>query len=177
MPIIDAGHSILLVVDIQARLMPVIHDGERVVANARRLVEAAALFQVPVRFTEQNARGLGSTVADVLPDPSHTVHKMSFDATAASSFDALVPGDGDIVVVGCEAHVCVLQTVLGLLKRSRTVRVVRDAIGSRVVENREAAVQRMMAHGAEIVTTEMVIFEWLGSARHTHFREAMRLVK
>lgn len=177
MPIISATDSILLVIDIQTRLMPVIQGGQGVVTNARRLIEAAGMFGIPVRFTEQNAQGLGGTVEDICPDPSLVAHKMTFDATASTSFDVLVPGDGDIVAVGCEAHVCVLQTVLGLLNRSRKVYVVRDATGSRVVENHEAAIRRMEAHGAEIVSTEMVIFEWLGTARHARFRDAMRLIK
>jgi nicotinamidase-related amidase len=82
-----------------------------------------------------------------------------------------------VVVAGCEAHVCVLQTVLGLIDSGRRVFVVQDAIGSRRAENKEAAVRRMERHGAEIVTTEMVVFEWLGSAEHPRFREAVALIK
>jgi nicotinamidase-related amidase len=81
------------------------------------------------------------------------------------------------VVAGCEAHVCVLQTVLGLLDAGRKVYIARDALGSRHAENKETAIRRMERHGAEIVTTEMVVFEWLESAEHPRFREAIALIK
>ncbi|MDA3857540.1 MAG: isochorismatase family protein, partial [Roseovarius sp.] len=86
-------------------------------------------------------------------------------------------GDADLVVIGCEAHVCLLQTVLGLLSAGRKVYVVADAIGSRMVESRCTALGRMERHGAEIVTTEMVVFEWLSSAEHPEFREMLKLIK
>lgn len=177
MPTLDPETSLLLVIDIQEKLMPVIENAEGVIANSRRLLEGAAIFGVPVCFTEQNAGGLGSTVSPLKPGEAAVVHKMTFDATRSEAFAELVPFDRDIVAVGCEAHVCVMQTVLGLLKASRRVYVVRDAVGSRVSASREAGIHRMERHGAEVVTTEMVLFEWLGSARHPRFRDAMRLIK
>ena len=174
---IDATASILLVVDFQARLMPVIDQGPAAVANARRLLDAAALFEIPVLFTEQNAAGLGATVPELAPDPAAIVHKMTFDSTRAPELLERLPDGRAVVVAGCEAHVCVLQTVLGLLDHGRRVYVVRDAIGSRRPENREAAIARMERHGAETVTAEMVVFEWLATAEHPRFREAMKLIK
>ena len=90
---------------------------------------------------------------------------------------AALEGKPDILVAGCEAHVCVLQTVLSLIGAGRRVFVARDATGSRRAENKETAIRRMERHGAEIVTTEMAIFEWLGTAAHPRFREASALVK
>jgi isochorismate hydrolase len=101
---------------------------------------------------------------------------MTFDATLAPGFsDALPPGT--VVVAGCEAHVCVLQTVLGLLAQGRRVAVAADAVGSRKDGSREAALARMAAHGAEVVTAEMAVFEWLGTAEHPRFREVLALVR
>jgi nicotinamidase-related amidase len=179
MPLIDPARSLLLIVDVQTRLMPAIAGGEAVIANARRLVEAARLLGVPALFTEQNAGGLGPTVPELRPDPSlgAVAHKMTFDATRAEGFLGRLPEGHAVVVAGCEAHVCVLQTVLGLLAAGRRVHAVRDALGSRRDESREAALARMAAHGAEIVTAEMVAFEWLGTARHPRFRDIVRLVK
>ena len=177
MPAIDATASTLLVVDFQARLMPAIDQGPAAVANARRLLDAAALFGVPALFTEQNAAGLGPTVAELAPDPGAVVPKMTFDATRAAGLLERL-GDGRAVVVaGCEAHVCVLQSVLGLLNRGRRVCVVRDAVGSRRAESKETALARMERHGADIVTAEMVVFEWLATAEHPRFREALKLIK
>ncbi|MGZ8367401.1 MAG: isochorismatase family protein, partial [Rhodoplanes sp.] len=83
----------------------------------------------------------------------------------------------EVIVTGCEAHVCVLQTALGLLDAGRRVYVVRDAIGSRRAESKEAAIRRMERHGADIVTTEMVVFEWLETAEHPRFRAAAALIR
>ena len=177
MPVIEARRSMLLAIDFQARLMPVIHGGDSVVAEAKRLVAAARLLDVPVLFTEQHPRALGPTVPAFAAEPAQVLAKMTFDAVRAPGFLDRIPGDRDLVVMGCEAHVCVLQTVLGLRARDRRVHVVRDAIGSRAPANKDAAIDRMARHGAEIVTTEMVVFEWLGSAEHPRFREALALVK
>ena len=177
MPLIDPARACLLVIDVQVRLMPAIAEGDGVLANAGRLAAAAKLLDVPVLFTEQNAGGLGPTVPDLAPAPGTAFPKMSFGAVQAPGFLDRLPADRDLVVAGCEAHICVLQTVLGLREAGRRVYAVRDAVGSRRIENRDAALARMAAHGAEIVTTEMVVFEWLGTARHRRFREVVRLIK
>lgn len=166
----------LLVVDFQSRLMPAIHDGAAAVANARRLLDIAALLDVPALATEQNAGGLGPTVPE-LREGLAVQHKMTFDACEAPGFLDALADRGDIVVAGCETHVCVLQTVLGLLAAGRRVHLVRDAVGSRTAANRDAAVARMERHGAELVTTEMVAFEWLRTSEHPRFREVVALVK
>lgn len=168
--------SLLLVIDIQSRLMPAIHESAGVVKNARRLGDVASMLGVPSLTTEQNPKGLGATV-DALPASADIVTKMSFDAAREATLLAKIDADRDIVALGCEAHVCVLQTVLGLLDAKRRVFVVADAIGSRDPANRDAALRRMERHGAELVTTEMVVFEWLGTAEHPKFREAVALIK
>lgn len=174
---IDPMNSLLLVIDFQSRLMPAIHDGEIAVRNAGRLIEAARLTGVPRLFTEQNPKGLGATVAELSAEADRLVSKQFFDVCREDGFLDRIPVDSHVVVVGCEAHVCVQQSVLGLLEASRRTYVVRDAIGSRAPENKEAAVRRMERHGAEIVTTEMVVFEWLQTAEHPQFRPAVALVK
>ncbi|MGU3663976.1 isochorismatase family protein [Methylobacterium sp. A49B] len=177
MPLIDPTRSLLLAIDLQVRLMPTIADGAEVIAQTGRLAAAAQCLDVPILFTEQNAGGLGPTVPELAPARGAAFPKMSFGAARAPGFLDRLPADRDCVVAGCEAHVCVLQTVLGLLEAGRRAYVVRDAVGSRRTANRDAALARMAAHGAEIVTTEMVVFEWLGSARNPRFREIVRLIK
>lgn len=172
---IDRDSSALLIIDVQARLMPAIAGADALVANLRRLVTAAAAMGVPTCFTEQNPGGLGTTVPDLAPT-SPALRKMAFDACRDGGLPAL-PGQPAMVVAGCEAHVCVLQTVLGLLDAGRRVYVVADASGSRTDESKAAALRRMEAHGAEVVTTEMVLFEWLGTAAHPRFREMVGLIK
>jgi nicotinamidase-related amidase len=174
---IDRETSALLVVDFQSRLMPAITDGDAVVANARLLLAAAGLLEVPASFTEQNPSGLGGTVPE-LEAAAHgpVLAKMTFDACRDGGL-ARLPSRPVLIVAGCEAHVCVLQTVLGLLDAGRRVYVVQDAVGARQAESKAAALRRMERHGAEIVTTEMVVFEWLGTAEHPRFREALALLK
>lgn len=174
---IDPKRSLLLIIDFQSRLMPAIADGASAVKNAGRLIEIADMVGVPRLFTEQYARGLGSTVSDLPADRDRVFHKQSFDACREAHFLDRIPADGHIVVAGCEAHVCVLQTVLGLIAASRRTYVVSDALGSRRPEDKAAAIQRMAHHGAEIVTSEMVTFEWLQTADHPQFRQAIALIK
>jgi nicotinamidase-related amidase len=177
MPAINRDRSALLTVDFQSRLMPAIHDAATVLANARRLLDAAKLFRVPILLTEQNPEGLGSTLPELRSDVDQVAHKMTFDACRTPGFLQTLPDRGDIVVSGCEAHVCVLQTVLGLLRAGCQVFVVRDALGSRRAESKETAIRRMERNGAEIVTTEMVLFEWLGTADDSRLQNIISLVK
>ncbi|RVU19784.1 isochorismatase family protein [Methylobacterium oryzihabitans] len=177
MPLLSRTRSALLVVDLQARLVPAIADGAAVVAQAGRLMRAAERLGVPVLLTEQNPKGLGATVPQLEAGSHPVLEKRAFSATRAEGFLACLPDRPDVVVAGCEAHVCVLQTVAGLIEAGRRVFVVEDAVGSRAPASRAAALRRMTAHGAEIVTVEMVVFEWLESAADPLFKDVVALVK
>jgi nicotinamidase-related amidase len=175
---LSAARSVLLIIDIQSRLMPAIEGAATVIANAMRLMDAAALLGVPALATEQNPQGLGASVPEVAERNLLVLHKRYFDATREAAFAGLLPADRtDIVVCGCEAHVCVMQTVLGLRAQNRRVFLIRDAVGSRRAENKEAAIARLARAGVEVATTEMVLFEWLETSDHPKFREALALVK
>lgn len=168
----------VLLVDFQGRLMPAIHGGEAAVANALRIAGAAHALGVPVLATEQNPGGLGGSVESIKAAATATLVKMHFDATRELAWATFAPkGLKQVIVAGCETHVCVLQTVMGLLSKGYQVRLVADAVGSRTVENRLAALHRAERHGAEIVTTEMVAFEWLGTCEHPRFKDVLRIVK
>jgi nicotinamidase-related amidase len=176
--LLNAEGAVLLLIDLQERLVPVIHQHEAVVARAVRLAEAAQLLDVPICATEQNPAGLGPTVAPLAAYPQAVLSKTTFSASADPGFSALLPaGSTEIVVTGCEAHVCVLQTVLGLLGAGHRVIVAADAIGSRDPADKAAGLDRAGRHGAEIVTSEMVLFEWLRDSRHPKFREVQKLLK
>lgn len=177
MPTINRENSTLLMVDFQSKLMPAIDDGMSVVANARRLLDAAEMLQVPILFTEQNVNGLGGTMPELRSETSRLAHKMTFDACRMAGFLETIADRHALIVSGCETHVCVLQTVLGLLSAGRRVYVVRDAVGSRRSESKETAIRRMERNGAEIVTTEMVVFEWLETAEHPRLRDMLALIK
>jgi nicotinamidase-related amidase len=176
--LLTAEGSVLLLIDLQQRLMPVICDGEAVVERAVRLAEAARLLDVPVRATEQNPAGLGPTVAPLAGYPQEIMTKTSFSAVGDPGFSSLIPAEtSEIVVAGCEAHVCVLQTVLGLLASGRRVVLAADATGSRYPADLAVALDRARQHGAEVVTSEMVLFEWLRDSEHPKFREVHKLLK
>jgi nicotinamidase-related amidase len=176
--LLNAGGSVLLLIDLQQRLMPAIHDSEVVIARAARLAEAAQILDVPIRATQQYPAGLGPTVPQLAGYPTQTLDKTSFSATGDPGFAAMLPaGTSQILLAGAEAHVCVLQTALALLPAGRRVAVVADAVGSRDPADRDLGLERARQHGAEIVTSEMVLFEWLGDAKNPRFREVQKLLR
>jgi nicotinamidase-related amidase len=178
MPVHDAADSTLLIVDMQARLMPVIDNGDAVLAAAVKLAAGAVLLDVPVVATEHHRAALGATLPEVAAQVRAVFQKMHFSAAAEPGFDSWLPNArGTVFVAGCEAHVCVLQTALDLRRMGRRVCQVADACGSRRRTDFDFAMQRARAHDIDVATVEMVLFEWLGSCEHPRFRDVLRLVK
>jgi nicotinamidase-related amidase len=205
--LLDADDSQLVLVDYQSRLMPSIFESSLVVANAVKLARMAALLEVPVWGTAENPDKLGPNVpeiqAAIAAAGGRTLDKMFFSAVADGLTDLLRPpvrqqpvrgnarslpkhlqkpaepeqGRGTIVIAGCEAHVCLMQTALDLLEEEFEVWVVTDACSSRTERNRDAAFDRLAGNGAELVTTEMVAFEWLRTAEHEAFKDVLGLIK
>jgi len=202
--LLELEASQLVLVDYQVRLMPAMHDGGAVIANAVRLARMAAALQVPVFVTEQNPSGLGETVLELKAATTdaraRVLGKMQFSAVEEGLGEWLRPpakpvqgnarslpkhlqkpvggaARDTIVLAGCEAHVCLLQTALDLLEDEFDVWVVTDACSSRTERNRDAAFDRLAGAGVELVTTEMVAFEWLRTAEHPQFREIQALIK
>ncbi len=175
--LLDAKISTLLVIDIQENLMPAVFGSGEIQENVKRLLEAARLMHVSCSVTEQYPNGLGHTVEDLDLSGCKVIEKTSFNACGAMELPDIIPGTNAVVVCGAEAHVCVLQTVFGLIARGYEVYVVADAIGSRTKANKAAAISRMEKGGAHIVSTEMVLFEWLGDSKHPKFGEVLKLIK
>ncbi|MDP2366918.1 isochorismatase family protein [Rhodoferax sp.] len=199
--LLDATQSQLVLIDYQTALMPVIFDSAFVCANAIRLGQMAALLDVPAWATEQNPSKLGRSVEEIGALGLRTLSKMHFSAVEEGLGEWLRPpakpvvGNARslpkhlqrasqeplhrnaIVLAGCEAHVCLLQTALDCLEDEFEVWVVTDACGSRTERNRDAAFDRLAGAGAELVTTEMVAFEWLRSAEHAQFKAVHGLIK
>ena len=199
--LLDAADAQLVLVDYQARLMPVMWEAEAVTANAVRLGELARLMAVPVWGTEQNPSGLGPNLPSIKALCGNTLSKMQFSAVEEGLGEWLRPPSkapagnarslpkhlqkplggppprNTVVIAGCEAHICLLQTALDLLEDEFEVWVVTDACTSRTERNRDAAFDRLAGAGAELVTTEMVAFEWLRSAEHAAFKAVQALIK
>lgn len=169
--------SVVVLVDLQTKLMPAIHDGGNVIAQAVRLATIAKLLDVPILGTEQNPAGLGENVDEVKRLCDVTIAKTHFDGCLDGLLEALPQGRRAIVVAGCEAHVCMMQTALGLLEHGCDVHIVQDAIGSRRPLDRNAALARLKDAGASLVTTEMIAFEWLRHSNHPQFRLVLSYVK
>ena len=197
--LLDAAESQLVLVDYQAKLMPAIFESAVVLANAMRLGQIAKLMSLPVWGTEQNPSRLGQNPPELRTLCNQTLGKMHFSTVEEGLSEWLRPqvkapaGNARslpkhlqkppepqrsmIVIAGCEAHICLLQTALDLLEDEFDVWVVTDACSSRTERNRDAAFDRLAGAGAELVTTEMVAFEWLRTAEHTDFKTALGLVK
>lgn len=175
-----AERSIVVLVDLQERLMPVIHDDAAVRQRARLLVHGAQQNGVPIVGTEQNPDKLGPLV-DSLPDACAAVlPKMHFGACEAGLLDMIeqvAPGRDQIVLVGTEAHVCLLQTALGVLESGRQAWVASDACGSRDPRDTHTAMARLAISGVQVISVEMAIFEWLHTAEHPNFWAMSRAIK
>ena len=184
--LIGRHHSQLLIIDVQKKLMPVIHNADRIEAAIILLLDAAAALGVPVIVSEQYPKGLGATVDTIAqhPSPKQSFEKLRF--SAAEGFQALcTPGSAisavdrrdQVVIVGIEAHICVLQTAMDLLAEGYRVFVVDDAVSSRRKSDRRAAMNRLRDSGAVICTAESVAFEWCEKAGTDEFRVISRLVR
>jgi nicotinamidase-related amidase len=198
--LLAADESQLVLMDYQERLMPSIHESEAVLGNALRLGRMARMLQVPTWGTEENPERLGVNPAELKALCRETLAKMHFSAcvdglTALLRPPARQPQGGNarslpkhlqkapapernsIVLAGCETHVCLMQTALDLLEEEFEVWVVTDACSSRTERSRDAAFDRLAGAGAELVTTEMVAFEWLRTAEHPLFKDVLSLIK
>lgn len=180
MDAIDVNRCTLVLVDYQAKLMPAIHESENVVRRAVLLADAARVLGIRVVGTEQNPKGLGPNVDDVRARCDATVPKLHFDACEDGLVEELDRGRtiaGQVVIAGCEAHVCLMQTALGLLRRGRRVWVVEPACGSRSPFDHRLAMQRLGSAGATLASPEMVLFEWLRKSDHPKFKSVLQLIK
>ena len=175
--LMDANKAVLVIVDLQDRLLPAIHDGGAVLAQNVRLARIARLLDIPVLGTEQNSGKLGPNAPEIAALCRQTLQKTHFGACADGLQHILPPGRTQVVVTGCEAHVCMLQTAVQLLELDYAVIIAIDAVGSRLPASRDAALGRLATLGAQLLTVEMLAFEWLRDCRHPRFREVLALIK
>ncbi|NBQ05479.1 MAG: isochorismatase family protein [Betaproteobacteria bacterium] len=194
--LLEVESSQLVLVDYQIKLMPAMKDAQAVWQRAAVMAQTAQLLQVPVWATEQNPSGLGETSPEIrkhckrvfsaveeglgewLSPAAPAVPKGNARSLPRHLQKPVEPEVGpSVVIAGCEAHICLLQTALDLLEDEFDVWVVTDACASRSERDRDAAFDRLAGAGAELLTTEMVIFEWLRSAENPDFKEVQSWVK
>ena len=179
---LDRDQAVLVVIDVQAKLTPAMPSRvyERMRATTAMLVEAAQLLGIPVVTTEQYPQGIGHTVPELAAAcKDGVIEKTSFGCCGEPAFlDTLAKrGRRQVIVTGMEAHVCVYQTVLGLLGAGYHVHLLRDAICSRHKEDFRAGVSNAARAGALVVTAETALFQLLKDSRHEQFRAVSKLIK
>jgi nicotinamidase-related amidase len=178
---LELSRSVVLLVDVQGKLATTVTASEAILARQALLLRAAKLLDLPVIVAEQVPEKLGSTDPRLLSclERPEVVAKQSF---ACSGEPVLMDrlsqcGRDQVVIAGIESHVCVWQTVTGLLRANYQVYPLADAISARRELDHQMALQRMSAAGATLMTVEMALFEWMGSVTHPAFRGISQLLK
>jgi nicotinamidase-related amidase len=175
-----AAESLLLVIDVQEKLLAHMPDSHGLVRDVGFLIDVAQLLGIPVRATEQYPRGLGPTAGELARRlPEGRPAKTAFSACGAPGVmtELRAAGRSSVVLAGMETHVCVLQTALDLLTAGFHVFVPVDALSSRFRIDHDTALGRLESAGAALTTVETTAFEWLGGAEHPQFKAVSNLIK
>jgi nicotinamidase-related amidase len=169
----------LLIIDIQKKILPVILNHQTIVENTLKLIRGFKILSLPVYYTEQYPKGLGNTVDEIQNELNGSLpfEKMSFSCSGADNLFEKLKDTNQIVIAGIETHVCVQQTVLDLLANNFQVNIAADAVSSRKETDYRIALERMKANGAEITTTESILFELLDVSGTDLFKQVSKLVK
>lgn len=178
--LLNRTETVLLIIDLQARLMPVIADAAQVFSQVNRLIAGAEILQVPTIITEQYPQGLGHTATEVLlPSQPLIIEKISFSCLLSDTIhDKLRTYQAkSLVLAGVEAHICVLKTALDALDNGYEVHIVADAVSSRRLFDKEIALARLRQAGAYIATTEMILFQLMNEAGTAEFKQISKLIK
>jgi len=171
----------VLIVDMQEKLLPVIHDHQQITAQVARLIDGAKALELPILVTEQYRKGLGVTVkslGDRLENVAGCWEKMDFSACIEPVLNTLSELEiTSVVVAGIESHVCILQSCLGLMEKGYVAAVAVDATGSRRMTDRDAAIQRMIQAGVIPTTVESVLLEITGKAGTARFKKLLPIIR
>ncbi len=178
---LEAENCCLVVVDVQGKLARLMHDKDTLFKNIQILIQAVKILEIPILWCQQVPSALGPTVAEIaeLLTGIEPIDKAGFSCCGQPDFDNKLKGLGckQVVLCGIEAHVCVYQTAVDLVKRGYEVDVISDAVSSRTLENKNVGLERIAAGGGNISSTEMALFELLRTAEHPQLKEIAKLVK
>jgi len=178
---LDIQSCCLVVVDVQGKLAQLMHDKESLFKNIQILIQAAKILNIPILWCQQCPQSLGPTISQIaeLLSDNKPINKASFSCCGCDKFNTNLSKlvRKQVLLCGIEAHVCIYQTAVDLLRKGFSVEVVSDAVSSRTLENKQIAMNRMTAEGAKISSTEMALFELLKTADHPHFKQIAKLVK
>jgi nicotinamidase-related amidase len=170
--LLNANDSCLIQIDVQEKLVPFIHMHEELVLQCRWMLDVAALLEIPTVITEQYPQGLGHTVA-ALREDGIALSKTQFSCSENEECLKVIRqlNRNQVVLIGIETHVCVLQTAFGLQQAGKEVFIVADATESRRMQDKVLAIDRMQAAGIQIISAEMALFEWCRDSKHPKFKE------
>ncbi|MDZ4184238.1 MAG: hydrolase [Desulfuromonadales bacterium] len=178
---LNKDNTLLLVIDIQGNLAQAMHDKESLFENAQKFIQGAKVFDIPIIVTEQIPAKLGPTIPEIARhlEGITPIPKESFSCFGCPQFLAELNrlGRREILLTGIEAHICVYQTAMSLLAAGYGVQIVADAVSSRTKTNKKIGIKRMKAEGARLTSTEMALFELLGSAANPLFKEIFKIIK
>tara|TARA_B000000460_G_scaffold177721_1_gene126871 strand:+ start:125 stop:664 length:540 start_codon:yes stop_codon:yes gene_type:complete len=178
---LDPKSTVLVIIDVQGKLAQIMHDRDTLFKNLHILVSGVKLLNIPIIWMEQVPDKLGSTIPeikDVLIDQKPII-KDVFSCMKNEEFNNQIKriNPNDIILAGIESHICVYQTAMDLLEKKYNVHIVADAISSRISENKELGIERMLLEGAMKTSVEMLLFEIQGEAKGDRFRQISKLVK
>lgn len=176
---INTENSAFLFIDVQEKLTAMLRK-DKAAKKAEILAKTAKILNIKTVLTEQYPQGLGSTIPSVkycLPDSAKTFEKTSFNALDTDGVKDALGDVKNVFIFGIETHICVLQTALALLQTGYNVFVIKDACASRETDEFKAGINLMEKEGAKIMTTEIVLFELLKTAKHPNFKEVQLLIK
>jgi nicotinamidase-related amidase len=180
-PPLDASNTVLLLIDFQERLFPVMHEKEKLLKNVIKLIRGAKVLEIPIILTEQYPKGLGLTIPEIkeLTPEIKAVEKVCFSCTDEAAFNQVLATQKrkQVLIAGIEAHICVYQTAMALARLGYEVQVVGDCVASRDPENKMAALFKMGAMGLSPTTTEMALFELLKLEQGDKFKQISSIVK
>ena len=181
MTILNLEKSLVLIIDVQEKLLNAVFNKSLLEKKAEILAKTASILEIPTIITEQYPKGLGYTIPVIKDNLSNAKYyeKTDFSAlnTAELKDNLKKLGKNQIVIFGIETHICVNQTVAALIEEGYEVHVISDACGSRAEMEYSAGLSRMKDNGAYIITTEIALFEWLKGAKHPKFKEIQSLIK
>ena len=178
----DIQNSILLIIDIQEKLLNAVFNKNSLKNKAVILTHAASILNIPIFITEQYPKGLGSTIPEIqtlLPENNFVTEKTEFNAFEnESAFEKFKDfNKKQIIIFGIETHICVYQTAEFLLNNGYNVTLAADACGSRSLDEYNYGLDNLKHKGADIKSTEMILFELLKTAKHPKFKEIQSLIK
>ena len=175
---LDTNNSILVIIDIQEKLVKAASNGEKTIINTSKISQAAQILSIPVIITEQYPKGLGATVESITGSDAFIIEKSSFSAFKEPEFEQKIKSLNrkQVILCGIEAHICVLQTAIDLYKNGYEVYVLKDCVSSRSEEEQNSGLELLKQYGIKVITVEIALFQWLKSSKHPQFKDIQKLI-